>query len=148
MKKVHKIVSIKIKRVKGQLNLYIKTSKLLENFFKTSETATSTVYRSNGVALDYYKVMNKDSIFKQLEEKYSVVLRSYGSAFIIDNRHNYSLLRSVNISKGIKVVIDALVSRDFIEQYVRQFKEFVIKLHKDYIKNIEVEAVVTTREII
>jgi len=144
------IAHIRVSRQDGNIVLYLKLCKDIENVFRSPNIATSTVYRSNGEHLRYYKLDDTDnSCMRDFENKYSCHIRSYGSSLYSGGLPNFSLIRTVGTSKngGIKVKLDGIIGSDSFKHYISSFKDMLKMFYKEFVSDIVVQTELRIQEI-
>lgn len=138
-----KLAIIRIRRKSGELYLYIKTNNELESFFKTNRTNTSDIYH-NGQPLEFYGLKH---VLRDIQSQYGQNLREYGKELRMGMGYNFSLLRTKGISQGIELELTELLSKELIEDYIVNVKEFIKKLYRDYIKDLEVKTELEVKDL-
>lgn len=144
------IGKIEILRRNGEIFLKIKVCQEIEDFFRNDNIKESSNYLTNSDRLLYYHTdgytTEKINKIREIEEKYHVFLRSYG-AKLRGDRCNFSILRTKDISKKtITIKVDDLISKDALEDYVKQFKNFISNFYRDYFKRCVIKSSVEVVE--
>jgi len=144
------IAHIKVSRKDGNIIMNMRLNEDMENIFKRESIATSSVYKSNGEHLKYYKLRSDDeSSLHTFEIKYACVLRSYGSGLYSGIVPNFSLIRSVGVSDkdGIKIILDGIISSDSIKNYMQKFKDFLRDFYREFVSDVVVQTELRIQEI-
>ena len=135
IKKVEKmqILEYEITRTKEGIKLFFK-SPILENFFK-SNSSSFTSYSKKDINLNIiYGYTIPDKISNSSFYK-DVSYFSKQELFASDNTINLSFLRSVGIGKGLTFLVDDLVSRERLKEFIKIMKYEINIFAKEYLKN-------------
>jgi hypothetical protein len=144
------IAHIRVARQDGQIVMHLKLCKDVENVFKNENITSSTVYRSNGEHLKYYKFSSiDDASMRDFEMRYNCHLRQYGSSLYISGLPNFSLIRSVGTSKGtgIKIKLDGILGSESIKNYIMHFKDVLKAFYKEFVSDVVVQSDLRIQEI-
>lgn len=141
------LATLKIKREKGGITLFVK-SQTIEEFFNglsggLTSTSSSSIW---GGGMEYYKIQSFTiPNAGEFARNPNIVL--WGTHPLIDpanNVHNFSFLRAKGLSDGVTIQFNGLfVSRD-IERFKEDFKTFITRLYVDFIKVVEFEISVSS----
>lgn len=147
-----KVCQLRLIRNKGKQLLHLKTTKKLEDFFKTTDIKTSDNYLAgNGSKLKFYGANEAEVIkLKEIVSKFisstgyrQPVLDRYGVSLKIDGYTNLSLLRTVDAAKGVDIQLSDLCIDVDINEYARYLGEFIKFLYRNYIAKLDVRAEIT-----
>jgi hypothetical protein len=146
-KTVKNVGQINFIREKGNQVLFIKTTKTVEDLFKSKDIEVSEKYKDlQGNFLKFYKLSDR---LKDFTTNYNnitsnkIILDRYGSIFELDNyKVNVSLLRTVNISKGIYLDVKELVSDDNIQRYSEYLAKFLKYLYQNFVQKTIIKATI------
>lgn len=120
--------------------LFLK-SEPFENFFKINGIHGTYIEDNDGKRTQSYgfaTLANRDDNKKL--SYFEANLKSY------DGIDNFGFIRAVGISKGIKIKLSGVHSRDATNMYIKNFKEFVLKFHDLYMSNQNVELEISIME--
>ena len=141
------ICSIDFSRIEGKQLLKIKVTPELERLFTTDETETSEVYKdSEGEGLEFYKLSKN---LEKYTAKYNsgagynaVILSRYGTDLFIENMINVSILRTVDVSGEIEVVVDDLIVDTEVQKWIQELAKYIKYIHTNFIEKTEVKATI------
>gem|GEM_PF-6373833 len=138
---------VEIKRNNG-LSLFIRTAKEVEDLFRSDSTRRSNRYFTPaGDKLIFY---GKNENVSKIEKFFDVDLSDYGSPLILDpedGAYNRSVLRTVDISSGIELRVDELISKEELVDWVNNLKDLVRRMYVEYVKKVYIKASLMIEEI-
>ena len=143
---------IKLIRHSNQtLNIYLKLNKNIEEIFKSNKKETSRTYlNEKGEKHKYYNYANNEILNRLhtlLLMPFPYSFKGYGE--VLDyGTYNYSILRTVGISKGINLQIrNEIYSMNFFKEYITNLRELIKNLYKEFIREVEVKTTLTIKEL-
>lgn len=136
------LIKTDIKREKGDIKIYIKSCLEFEDYLKATRKTTKTDNFCNTTEKkEFYDVRN-DGLTDTPE--YDSAIRD----LITNNKLNFAVLRLKNISDGVEIKLNRLISIDDLNLILRNFIKDFIKFYRDYIKDFEVNCLITNKNII
>ena len=142
------ILSLNVLRENDKTVLSIKTNKEIEKLFQNPSTANSEVYNHDGRKLSYYNFPTPEREEELKNFFHPFRINKYGSQLIYNGDKNFSLLRTVGLSQGIKIEVQDLISEELLTEWVQKFKEMVIKTYKNFVRPIEINVIIEKREVV
>lgn len=137
---------VEITKEVGKVYISLKIPQEIEDFFKdTSEgkTQTSEAWFKKGVGIEFYK--QPKELEQKLTEIDSYVYSDFGSGLMKNGKINVSILRSVGISKGIKIHsngFSGLTNAD-LQSYVKRLGLYIKALWESNISTTKIKSVIT-----
>lgn len=143
-------IVIKFHRVKNKQVLTLRLNKKVAEVFKnlSSTTLSNSWVDDNGQTLKYYKLNDEmvrlvDSYNCYCPSRYRVTLSDFGSSTYGIETNNFSILRCIDIQKGIKwQMTSRLLTDEEIKLAITHLGEFVKWVYLNYIQVITVKATV------
>jgi hypothetical protein len=150
------LMKVEIGRRDDSIYLYLKVHPRIEHLFYTPKKTASEVYKTGKQEkASYYflgatyneEFVHKVDVVRQLENKFHVGLFDYGFHLMREGRCNFSVLRTVGISKGVSICIDSLIPVEAMENWVKSLKVFVASVYKEYVSKASVSCVMNIEDI-
>jgi len=132
------------------IEITFRLSTEIEQFFQRTsiKSKNTTKWKDvNGNYPDFYewKSSGSDAVADGFMESY---LNTYGGPLFDGERANVSILRTVNSSHGITLSFGEMMSKETIEEFARQVRDFVLKLYKQFIRKVTVKTTITVEEVV
>jgi len=122
----------------------------IEQFFKNvsaGEKSTTKWLLADGTPPKYYDWKTGDGIDAIADAFFGSVFNTYGERLFDGERANIAFLRTVHSSKGVVFGFDEMMSKETLEQFAIQVRDFVIRLYKQFIRKVVVKASVQIEEL-
>jgi hypothetical protein len=151
------VAFINFSRENGKQVIDIKIDEDLEKLFKTESLDASNSYRdTDNEPIRFYTI---SETFDQYVNKFNmtyhsmvseaqpnipnpVTLSNYGSNLFKNGRFNFSILRTKDISRGKKIVVDDLIIDTDVNCWIEALAKFVKYLYQNFVQKLEVKAVI------
>lgn len=137
------VSDITLTRVDGVQVLNIKVDNKIEEFFKKSGAAISEAYKDiDGNRLSYYPLDERTiTMYRKFREtNRTITIEKYGYKLFSSGYPNLSVLRTVGISKGIRMSVEDLIMEDEFDTWGNAMSEFLKFLYQKYISPKEYKA--------
>lgn len=133
------LVTLQLKHTNEGSTLFIK-SQPFENFFKVNGTSSQYIVKHDGSKIQSYAydlVENKEDNKKL--QNFESNLRSY------DGIENFGFIRAKGIGEGLTVNLSGVYSKEATNEYIKNFKAFMLKFYSLYMipQNIELKIDIT-----
>lgn len=135
----------------GDMVLYLESTQELEDFFDTGRTGESSHwYNPDDDAHTYYKRSYNYDDFSDdnsdLAEYFHTKNDTFGNSYVQNDKINVGLLRTVGLSDGVEFKIPDSYSQETMEESIRMLKEEVERLHKQFIRPVNVMTEISVQE--
>lgn len=136
---------VRIKRTTEGLAIYCKSQKLEEFWRRLSEHQNAGIGEgregSATAGLKYYKINNFPSLPFRVAS-----WGEEGALWYNNTTANLSFIRTVGLSEGITYCIRGVFSLESIQKWIEETKVHLQKFYTQYLKPVDIEFVISTRE--
>jgi hypothetical protein len=144
--------TLRLRRVAGGLELYVRAPTLVEFFRKLVESGILEVREVSSGPLQghkaFYRVDGKDvNIDLKDENSWKGLIWSINDGLMKDGYINMSFLRIVGIKEGMSFIFSGVYSMTQLKNITEKMKEALKLLYREYLKEIEIEITVNEKII-
>jgi hypothetical protein len=137
---------VEITKEVGKIYISLKIPSEIEEFFKGNaggETQVSEAWFSKGGGVPFYK--QPKELDKKLVELDSYIFSDYGSGLIKGDKINVAVLRSVGVSKGIKIHSEGFsgFTNAELQDYVKRLGMYIKTLWESNVSTTKIKSVIT-----
>lgn len=131
----------------GDLVLYLEAAPEVERFFSTDDTGTSDHWFTDSEGAHEYYKRRYSRYGVEVENYFATKYDEFGNSYISSSGNvNKGFLRTAGLSDGVTFDIPTCYSEETLEQSVRELRDTVKELYKEFIKPVSISTTITVRE--
>ena len=132
-------ITLKLRRIANGLEIYVQSEKI-EEFFKNFSGISGTYFEKEHYSYVFSRITSAGDDLAAFD-------RAGKEELLYNGIPNLSFLRMVGIAQGVTFTLPGVYSLYTIQKFIERTKEALKIFYRQYLKPVNVELVITTREV-
>lgn len=134
-----------LRRKGGKCVVYVEVADEIEEFFSSDNTDQSSEWHSSDGEDGYHEFYYKD-YSTEFDKHVQMKNDAFGGNYVDNGHVNIGILRTVGLSDGVEFEIPAQYSEDTLLESMKELKEEVEIIYKQFIRPVNIQGSLTIRD--